>query len=222
MVETLTAPEESGTALTPMGSPVAARETADVSQQPHPDCTGRQLRDFLKASYTSEQRIELIDAWLLKAPGMSGKELYERLAVAGVQAGTLTKAGKYVYGPSFTIAAGGASASTEEVSRMREQVAHLENHVRTLESQLSAQRQECIDLRTQNTRFVEDNEELKRRLEAASGADVFTGTRPVAPVPAKDEPPAEAATVPAAANDKPAPKQADPPSLKPKGGNKPN
>lgn len=158
-----------------MAAPIVVRSEVDeAAQQPaseagraHPDSTARQLRDFLKASGTGEQRIQAIDDMIRRAPGLSGKVLIEQMIGAGMQTGTVVKAGRFVYGPSFSLAQGGAAASTEELERLQSQNAELERLVRQLEGRGVVQGQEILDLRGENVRLKDEIGEIKTKLTTA-------------------------------------------------------
>lgn len=183
-------------------------DAADATR-PRPDCTGRQLRDYLKATGTSAERIVFLDELLLRKPDASGKFLLEQMIAAKLQTGTLNKAGRYVYGPSFSLAQAGAVASTEEVDKLRLQVANLEAHIRGIEGQSAVQGQELIALRTDKARLTEDlqtktdawdvaNKEIVRlrELQRASGPTA----EPTAPVPETPAPVPMPAPAPSSAS----------------------
>jgi hypothetical protein len=155
------------TAMYGMATPEQA--IADAGRA-HPECTGRQLRDYLKASGTPDWRIEFIDKLLLGKPDSDGKLITEQMIQAGrdkMPEGTVLKAGKYVYGPTFSLAIAGASASTEEIDRLRGQIGNLEGHIRDTEGRNAIQGQELMELRTVKARLTDDLDETRSRLAAA-------------------------------------------------------
>lgn len=158
-------------------TPAPTRERETIASNPdrpeaasgdkHLDATGRELRDFLKESYCPEQTIALVDGWLLRDPGMSGKIIIERMQADRITRGTIEKAGKFVYGPHFELTRARESVATQEIDDLREKIGNLESHIRGVEARLASQTRELAELRTLNIRAAEDKEELRRMLNNA-------------------------------------------------------
>lgn len=120
--------------------PQKAEAPPEAEAQPAMTC-GELLRR-LRESGSPEKRLAALAALPADAPGAEG---YEQLRAAGVQRGTLRKAGQFLYGPTFEPEDESRPAVPEEVMALRKRVADLERDNKSQSAELRALR-----LRTQH------------------------------------------------------------------------
>jgi hypothetical protein len=125
---------------------------------------GSDLIEYLKASGTNPDKLHDAAVWLVQNPDVTAENFFRYLETAEelghmpISVGTITKAGKWLWGPTWAPEMGMAHAPAEEVKRSRELVA-------AAQSDLAKKNAEVVGLNQQLTYLQDKVKELSRENE---------------------------------------------------------
>lgn len=143
--------------------PKAQRPESGAAKAPAKEATAAELVEYLIGSGSNPLRLADSPEWIRENPAATAEQCYRRLEAArdanpsAVAEGTLLKAGKWIWGPSFTLESAVLLAPAEEIGRLR-------GHIEALEKQLAMKNADLVGTQNQNGMLQDRLAELQRQV----------------------------------------------------------
>lgn len=110
--------------------------------------TGLELVAHLKATGTGTDRLNALESFLAENPEASASDLVAYMQQVGMQAGTVSKAGKFAYGPQWSLFQPGQDAG-DEIARLNAEAAELRKQLAESNATAARLTREADNLRNQ-------------------------------------------------------------------------
>ena len=131
------------------------------------DRTGSELIEYLKESGTNPEKLVDAAVYLVKNPSINAVEFFRYIETAEeygdmpIAVGTITKAGKWIWGATWAPEMGMAHAPAEEVKRSRELVAAAQSDLAKKNAEVVGLNQQLAFLQDRVKELSRENEFLK-------------------------------------------------------------